>query len=194
MEEKNRDTSNPQNETSYGIASPLDRLAAAIIDVTLLLPLVQLFQAPLRRSILESFLFYDGQAVVVLRFLNIFAFIAVFVLYHSILNSWKGQTIGKMFFRLQVVSYQGKLTFFQSLNRSFFLVLGIAAFGIPLLALFTHPLRRAAHDRFSDTLVLGLKRTAGYPSMREIFRARILMGLSSVFVLFLISLFFIQSE
>ncbi len=41
------------------MASPKDRLAAAVLDIVLLLPLIRLIQAPLKREITETF-FLEG--------------------------------------------------------------------------------------------------------------------------------------
>lgn len=162
-----------QSETIIGLASPRDRLAAVIVDVTLLLPLVQLCQAPLKKWILESYLFDGGQNVSLYRFMNLFVFVFIFIIYHTFMVYKKGQTLGKMFFKIKVISYHGYISFYSSFLRSVSIFIEIIFFGIPFMSIFSHGLRRPLHDRISDTLVVSTERRVGFPSLGERWRAKL---------------------
>lgn len=157
-----------------GLASPVDRVAASILDVILLLPLVQLFQAPVKRWILESLLFFEGTNSSFYRFTNLFIFIIVFVLYDSLMTYFKGQTVGKMFFNIKVISYNGNLDFISCFLRSFSIFIEMVLVGLPFLAMHSHPMRRPIHDRVADSLVISLKNPVGFPEKRENIQSRLL--------------------
>ena len=107
----------PQTDFSsvIGLASPKDRLAAFILDGVILLPVIQLFQAPFKRGVLEALLSNSENLASQFRFLNVLVVLLIFFFYQSIMTYWKGQSLGKMFFHLKVISYQGNLTFLQCL-------------------------------------------------------------------------------
>ncbi len=159
-------------ETLIGLASPKDRLASYILDCTLLLPIVQLLQAPFKKWILESFLYQEGAGVLSLQMVNLVIFILIFIIYYSVLIWYKGQTLGKMFFGVKIISYQGHLTFSASVLRSCFIFFSLLGLGIPFLALFSHVLRRPLHDRVADTLAISVKNPVGFPTKTEVGRSR----------------------
>lgn len=166
----------PENTTAstdsvIGLATPGDRLAAYILDCVLLLPLVQLTQAPVKRWILESFLFDNGADVSTYRFFNLAIFIFLFITYYSICIWMYGQTLGKKYFGIKVISYNGRLSFLNSLSRSVFIFFEFLCMGFPFLAIFSHPMRRPIHDRAADTLVISQNNPSSFPSKRERTRA-----------------------
>jgi len=150
-----------------GMATPKNRLAAFVLDLIIIVPFVRLLQSPFRRGMVDSALLEKTADLAQYEFLNTVTFLVVFMLYHSILIYWQGQTIGKIFFHIKVVSLTGQLTFITTLTRTFFMLLGLSLFAVPFLTLFSHPLRRALHDRISDTVVVGLKEYAGFPNDKE---------------------------
>ena len=163
-----------QKETQLGLASPWDRFAAVVVDFSLLIPIVQFLQAPLRRWILEAILFEDGNGATFFRLSNLVIFVGVFVVYHGLCTYWTGQTIGKLFFRIRVVSMSGPISLGSAFLRSFCIFFELLFAGLPHLSLFSHPLRRAIHDRVSDTLVMGSRQRAQIPSAKEARRASVL--------------------
>ena len=183
--DRNFPESNDLGASVIGMASPKDRIAAYVLDCTLLLPIVQLFQSPFKKWILESFLFEQGSSVGLYRLFNLLIFICLFVIYYAVMLWWKGQTIGKMFFNVKVISYHGKLTFFHSLLRSVAIFFEFLCLGIPFLAIFSHSMRRPLHDRIADTFVISLKNPVGFPSKKEKWQSRVLAAAFSV--LFVIS-------
>ena len=172
-------------EAVIGLASPKDRLAAAILDIVLLFPLVQLVQAPVKRSVTETFLLGGDPNPWFYRPFSFGVFIVLFVLYHSLMTCWKGQTIGKMFFKIQVISYNGYLGFTHCFYRSLTVVIEFFLLGYPFLALFSHPLRRPIHDRVADSLVIGLKNPTGCPISKEKWQSRFVGNILLVFIIVL---------
>lgn len=167
------DSTNSKLSGVIGLAAPKDRLAAYVLDCAILLPLVQLLQAPIRRNLFEAMLFEESQKISQLQFFNLLIFIVLFIVYYTVCTWWKGQTLGKLFFGVKVISYQGKLSFFQSLQRSVTIFFEFLSLGYPFLAIFSHNLRRPIHDRVADTLVISLKSPIGFPTRSEKFGARL---------------------
>lgn len=178
-----------QAESVIGLASPKDRLAAAILDCCLVLPLVQIAQSPFRRWMLESYLFDEGILVSQYRLINIAICITVFIFYSGFCTYFKGQTLGQTFFRIKVISYHGRISLHSAFLRSFAIFLEFLFFGIPFLSAFSHPMRRPIHDRVADTLVIGMSHTVGFPLWIEKWRSYF-VGFSLSFA-FLLSLLFV---
>lgn len=176
-----------------GLASPKDRLAAFVLDCILLVPLVQLIQAPVKKWILESLLFYQGEYSSFYELVNIVIFFILFVSYFTVLTFWKGQTLGKIFLKIKVISYEGKMSLASAWIRSVSMVMEFFCFGIPYLAVYSHSLRRPIHDRVSDTLVISLGRPIGYPSLSEKWKVRALALALSVLFFLMTSAYFISS-
>ena len=158
-------------EAVIGLASPKDRMSAAILDIVLLLPLFRLAQAPMKKGLTEAFLSGGDPNTQFYQQFSFILFVILFVSYHSLMVYWKGQTLGKIFFKIQVISYNGHLSFFQCLFRSITMVFEFCLLGYPLLALFSHPMRRPVHDRVADSLVIGLENPTGFPSVKERWRS-----------------------
>lgn len=172
------------NPSMIGLAAPKDRLAAYILDCLLLLPLIQILQAPFKKWILESLIFEETSFLSVYRFFNLSIFISLFVVYYTLMIWWRGQTLGKMFFRVKVISYHGHIDFNSSLSRALFMFFEMLFFGLSYLSVFIHPLRRPLHDRVADTLVISEKSPAGFPNPQEKWRASVFrMALSFLFLL-----------
>lgn len=180
----------PTSDAVLGLASPKDRSAAYILDVILLLPLVQILQSPLKKLMLESILYDKGAEVPTYRFLNFLVFVLLFVFYYTVAIWWKGQTLGKLFFGLRVISYHGVISLPQALLRSLFIFVELLLAGFPFLAIFSHPMRRPLHDRVADTLVISLKNPVGLPTKLEKWRAKVLViaGSSIASLILLMSL------
>lgn len=181
-----------QGVTTIGFASPWDRLAAFVVDCTLLLPFVQLLQAPIKKWTLEAFLFYEGANTPLFELLNLMIFVSLFFAYFSLSTYFKGQTLGQAFFRIQVISYHGKIGFLTACLRSLFMIVQFFLLAIPYLAVFTQPQRRPLHDRVADTLVIGLNGAVGFPEKNEKHKGQTLaLALSLVFI-FLLSSFLLD--
>jgi uncharacterized RDD family membrane protein YckC len=157
----------PKTESPVGLASPMARLAAFILDLLLLFPLIRIMQAPTQRGLMTASLLEDQPGVLSYKLLSVFVFVGVFLAYHTLFIYWRGQTLGKMFFGVQVVSLVGPLTLWSALSRAVFLLFGLGMAYLPFLAIFYHPLRRSLHDRIADTLVIGLKEVVSWPQLSE---------------------------
>jgi uncharacterized RDD family membrane protein YckC/predicted transposase YbfD/YdcC len=165
-----------RSDVVIGLASPRDRLASMILDIVLLLPLVQFFQSPVKKWILESLLFYKGSSSTFYEMINLMILVILFLSYFTICHYFFGQSIGKLFFKIKVISYHGKVTLFSSFLRAFFVIIELLCLGLPLLALFSHELRRGLHDRVADTLVISLENPVGFPQITWKFRVALISG------------------
>lgn len=139
------------------LARPLDRLAATIVDVfVLLVPVFILLSAPLKRMFTTSFILGSEAdfvaSVLAMTLLGTFVVMA----YQSITHTLWGATLGKKIFRLRVVSMfpDRQLTFFDHVVRSSVWVFEVTCCGLPWLAVFSNQKRRPWHDRICDSVVV----------------------------------------
>lgn len=145
------------NELPVSLARPLDRLAAAIIDVcVLLLPLYILLSAPLKKWMMTAFILGSEPDFVATGLAMFFLAISILVIYQTICHYYYGATIGKRIYDLRVVPmFAGeKLSFWNHGLRSCLWVGEFLLLGIPWLAVFSNPKRRTLHDRMCDTVVV----------------------------------------
>lgn len=144
------------------IAAVPDRLVALVLDFLIFSPVVSLFIAGIIRQakthfVLDSFS-SEGSVAVLLIFAAIFFITAL--LQTVFLYFWQA-TPGQIFLQLKVISYphhQERLSVNQCLVRSILWSLGIIPLAFPFLEVLSHPLRRAFHERASDTMVVTLKK------------------------------------
>lgn len=82
------------------------------------------------------------------------------VLYFTILfYSFKGQTIGKIFLKIKVVSlYHEKLGFWHCFERSLGYFTSALEFGFGFIQAIWNPNRMALHDKIGETIVISLPR------------------------------------
>ncbi|MGE4133453.1 MAG: RDD family protein [Bdellovibrionales bacterium] len=154
---KSGDPSLLVEETPLALARPLDRLAAAIIDVfVLLVPIYILISAPLKRWLMASFIL--GAEPEFLATILAMTLVAVLLLigYQTVSHYYYGATLGKRIYDLRVVSmFSGeKLGFWDQILRSTVWVAEIFLLGLPWLSIFSNPKRRPLHDRVADTVVV----------------------------------------
>lgn len=175
----------PKRKTkpSQAIAFVSDRFVALVIDFLIFSPIISLFIAGFVRQTKTSFLLsgptnegYVGLAMVVSLI------VALVVVLQSVFLFYWSATPGQLFLQLRVVSYPGseaKLSYAQCLQRSFYWVLGFVLGGIPYLEVLSHPLRRAFHERASDTMTVTLKQQADdgpYPMEARFISSWLRMG------------------
>jgi uncharacterized RDD family membrane protein YckC len=144
------------------IAFISDRFLALIFDFLLASPLVSLVIAGFVKRAKTLFLL-DSQSPEGLALgLVVFVLGALFVLvFQSAFLYYLHATPGQYFFQLRVVSYpqsKNSLSFSQCLVRSFCFSASCLLLAIPFLEVLGHPLRRAFHERASDTMVVTLKK------------------------------------
>lgn len=148
----------PQFELS-AMARPLDRLAAAIVDIfVLIVPVYILLSAPLKRVLTASFILGAESDFVSMLLMMISLAMSLIIAYQSLAHYFFGATLGKVLFDLRVrpVFAGGKLGFGASFGRSFFWVCECLCFGLPMLSVFSNSKRRPLHDRISDTCVISI--------------------------------------
>lgn len=146
---------------SFPIAPLSDRLIALILDFLIISPLVSLFVAGFLKQTRTFFLLNSTaqEAMVAAGLLMGLIFFLVVLLQATFLFFWQA-TPGQLFLQLRVVSYpqaQGRLTLNQCFLRSFLWCAGFLVLALPFLEVASHPLRRAFHERASDTGVITLK-------------------------------------
>jgi len=145
------------NELPVQLARPLDRLAAAIIDVfILLIPLYILLSAPLKRVMMTSFIL-GSEPDFIATVLAMVALATVLLIgYQTGCHYFWGATLGKRIFDLRVVPmFSGeKLGFWDQFLRSAVWVFELLCLGLPWLSVFSNPKRRPLHDRLTDSIVV----------------------------------------
>lgn len=144
------------------IASVLDRALALLLDFLIFSPVVSLLIAGLVRQTKTYFLLngesQEGFVAAGLVFLAV-AFLTI-LLQSVFLYYWQA-TPGQFFMQIRVVSYpqgQERLSLNQCVLRSLMWCSGFFLLTIPFLEVLSHPLRRAFHERASDTLAITLKK------------------------------------
>ena len=152
------------------LATPLDRVAAWVIDLMLLTPLIALLTSPFKRQwVLAQVLGEKDQVYFWCGGYLIFAFLTVLV-YQSLLTHYWGGSLGKKVLGLEVRQLwsREKPKLGQAFWRSL-LCFFDALLMLPLLSLFSDEMRRTHHDRASDTLVVqkNPKKSVAAPHWRE---------------------------
>lgn len=141
---------------NFPIASPLDRLAAHIVDALIFFPVTRMLLAPLTKQYnIESLI--GSNSSILINFSLLFILYSLgFILYHSLFIYFFGATPGKRFFGLRVICiWNGeKPKFLASILRSMTWLFGSLLIFIPHLAVMTNLRRRPIHDRISDTIVI----------------------------------------
>lgn len=145
------------SEPQLSLARPLDRLAAAIIDIFILLvPLYILLSAPLKKWMMTSFILGSEPDFVATVLAMFFLAVSILVTYQSVGHYFWGATIGKRIYDLRVVPmFPGeKLGFWDHVLRSGIWIGELLLLGLPWLAVYSNPKRRPMHDRLCDTVVV----------------------------------------
>lgn len=138
-----------------------DRFLALLLDFLIFSPVVSFFIAGLLRQTKMYFLF-DTRSVegyVAIFFMVGFSAALVTFLQSVFLFFWQA-TPGQKFMQMRVYSYpvvRAHLTYPQCLLRASLWTLSCLSLGIPFMEILSHPLRRAIHERASDTMVATLK-------------------------------------
>lgn len=137
------------------------RIVAFILDLMVLVSFGMLFAAGTGAYLVVDSHFNDGnlsdRAPLVAAAIVLGYFLAFVPLYHVLMWSVWGQTVGKMAVRIKVLSKDGRRV---PLGRSCLRLLGYAASAAPLfmgfLAAAFDRRRRALHDRLAGTVVVEL--------------------------------------
>lgn len=188
---------NEARSKSPAIAFVSDRFLALVLDFLIFSPIVSLFLAGMMRQTKTFFLldFKSVEGYIAMSFMAGYAFALVVFLQSVFLFFWQA-TPGQLFFQLRVKSFpvvRERLTYPQCLVRAFSWTLSCLFFGIPFLEIVSHPLRRAFHERASDTMVVTLKKESdtGPMPMEERFIST-WMRLSFMFALVFVTIFVLR--
>ncbi len=156
----------------FPTASPIDRLAANIIDYAIvLLPFVYLVLAPFQRVIKESAIYNSYWQAPTASALAVLAVIVLVIAYQTLTVWVWGATVGKMLLGLRVrpLWSHEPLRFSQAGARAAFWCLSWLGLGVPFLSIFSNLMRRPMHDRVADTIVISIRdeRRAAQPTRNE---------------------------
>ena len=168
------------------VVAPLDRVSGALLDFFVLTPIITLLLAPLERALTLTQLNADEWSSEILVIVK--AALLLFVLWsYFTLCWWKfSATPGERFWGLRVrdVHSLRPLTFWQSSLRAFWFVICVCLCGLPMAALWHHPLRRTIYDRVSDSVVLAASfQTHFPPTPLEQMKAQAATAFCSLFLL-----------
>ncbi len=144
------------------IAFVADRVLALVLDFLIFSPVVSFFMAGLLRQTKVYFLLDTRslEGYLTIAFMLGFGF-ALIVFLQSLFMFFLQATPGQLFAQLRVVSYpveRRRITYPQALVRAGTWSLSFLLLGIPFFEILSHPLRRAFHERASDTMVITLKK------------------------------------
>ncbi|WP_413557892.1 RDD family protein [Bdellovibrio sp. HCB209] len=144
------------------IAFVVDRFIALILDFLIISPTVSLLIAGLVRQSKTFFLLNSQSEYGVAAVGLIFVVSTVIVVLMQALSLYFWQaTPGQYFLQLRVISYpqpQERLSPSQCLVRATAWCGTFLLFALPFLEVLSHPLRRAFHEKASDTMVVTLKK------------------------------------
>lgn len=158
-------------EAQHRLASPVDRLGAAIIDVFVVLwPLLLLVAAPAKKAAMLAIHTGESEEFILASAVMVVCGFTMVVCYQTITTNVFGATLGKLFFGLRVESVWAHKTpsWGASFQRAFFWALQLCCLGLPFLSILTNRKRRPPHDRLADTIVVSKRRRGvGEPSSYE---------------------------
>lgn len=155
------------------LARPLDRLAAAMADLVIFMPIATVVIAPLRRqSSLAQMLGHETDWTVAILSGLVLGFL-LFVLYQTVFIALWGATPGKKVFGIRVESiWNGKKPKpLSAFLRAIAWALEVFCAGAPFAAVYGNEKRRPFHDRLSDTVVVSARASAppaGLPTVPEL--------------------------
>ena len=137
------------------MAAPVDRLAAIMADIILLVPITSLFVAPFRRQMEFAYILRDTVGAIEAFGFIFGAAVATVVLYQTIFISRWGGTPGKLILGLRVASVHTgeKPDLRQSTLRAWFWCVGLVFAFLPWLGVLSNIKRRPWHDRIAETEV-----------------------------------------
>lgn len=158
-----------QNEKLRALSRPVDRLAAAIIDIfVVLMPIYLLLIATVRMRLTTSVLLGSLIGIFVYFILHVLIGLVLVVVYQSYMH-WKfGATVGKFILNLRVRTIWSNTNpeYATAVKRSLVWLVEMLFVGVPFLAIFTNSQRRILHDRICDTEVISLKEMGVLPPRR----------------------------
>ncbi len=153
-------------EVKRYMAAPVDRLAAVMADLVIIIPIASLFSAPFRRKLQLAELLQDTTGVIEAFGFLLGALILTYVAYQTIFLSRWGTTPGKRILGLYVGSIGSgdAPTPKQAALRAWFWCVGVMLACLPWLGVLSNFKRRPWHDRIADTEVFVIDSKIGVPT------------------------------
>jgi len=163
------------------------RFLAFFIDGFIISILSTLAVSPLTRKITEAQLLQDARQITLMWVVALVVQLAVYFFYGWISVALMSATPGMKIFNMSIIdSYTGRsIGWSTARNRVWAFWVAAFAGGFGYLGIFTDPMRRAWHDRFSETLVVRGHHKASQPSWVERFVA--IGGLYGFYALMVLS-------
>lgn len=160
LPEKPEDMALQASQLDARLASPIDRLAAVVADLVLIVPVIALIMTPFTFRAKEAQILGEEEWLEVVVFSGAFLAAVIWMIYQAVFTSFYGGSPGKLILRLRVVSvWSGKTpSFSEAFTRALVWVCEGAACGVPFLSVFSNLRRRPFHDRAADTQVIVLAR------------------------------------
>jgi len=169
-------------------AKPIDRLAAQVFDIGVVIaPIFLLATAPFKVMLYHGFLIENQEEVVLASIAHACLGVVIFIAYHFFCNLYFQTTLGKHLFRLQVVDvWTGSpLNVWRSLGRAIMSALSFLTLGLAFLPMLSNDRRRALADLCFDSEVISLKPNKGAtPHRNEKWLVRGVYGLATFIFLF----------
>lgn len=164
------DSQNEFNQDKLKIAPVADRFLAIVIDFLIFSPLVALSLSFIYKSFrLSRYLSSSLEVQFSLWVVLLIGVVSISSILNAFFLSRFGATPGLKYLKLKVVAFEGQptlgrhdrfISFSQALLRSLLWWGCLLTFGFPFLEIFSHPLRRAIHERASDSIVVTLRNEA----------------------------------
>lgn len=159
-----------QVDDHHMLARPLDRLAAVIVDMFIVLgPIYILLSAPFKNWMTTSVLSGSGGEMESLVAGMLGIAVGLVVIYQTFFHYFFRATLGKMLFDLRISPmFEGeRLACWDCFVRSWLWIAQVFCLGIPFLTIFSNGKRRPLHDRVCDSIILsrtnaGVKSPAGW--------------------------------
>jgi uncharacterized RDD family membrane protein YckC len=151
-------------------AKPIDRLAAQIFDIALVMaPIFLLLTAPFKVMLYHGFLVENQEEVILAGMAHVFIAIVIFIAYHFFCNLYFQTTIGKHLFRLQVVDvWNGEpLNGWRSLGRAVVSAVSFLTLGLAFLPILSNERRRSVADLCFDSEVVTRRNNHGHAPNRQ---------------------------
>lgn len=171
-----------------------DRLAALVVDwFVVLAPLLLVVWAPFKYKLTEAFILGDENLMMVYGAVGILLSAVLVMTYFTLFYFWRGTTVGKLIFRLQVVdiwNYQ-RPTLHAALVRSGIMMFEIVLFCLPCLTIFSNPRRRVLHDLLSETVVVSLSDATAVPP--SAYTVAFFRGVQAAVLAFVVLLIFVTA-
>lgn len=175
------------------LARPLDRLAAVIVDLFIVLgPIYVLLSAPFKNWMTTNILSGSGSEMETLIAGMIGIAIGLVVVYQTFFTFFFRGTLGKLLFDLRIQPmFEGeRISAWDCFIRSWLWIGQLFLLGIPFLAIFSNSKRRPVHDRITDTIVVS--RTNAGVKAPAIWERGLIRGSFAVMLIFGLAVLLMQ--